>query len=179
MASQSIWAHSAFRVTQQFAGITMLRICSGNSLSSIRSGSISMTNATDPISQREKREIMENDRLVREAGERRGRTYAGHALDNEPDVGGRFAKVSTTTVVGTSPINYPQQPPGSPWHSDPCPPEPPLGFSVDAMEPVGEKYEVEASTADGTSAVEEGGPASGHVITSVAGPTSKRFRRRA
>jgi hypothetical protein len=114
-----------------------------------------MNNPADMISQREKREVFRNDRLIREAEERRRRTYSGHALDGEPELSGRFAKVSTTTVTGSSPVSYPAQPEGSPWRSDPIGPEPPLGFSVEDKEPVGEKHEVEASTADGTSAVEE------------------------
>src|SRR6516162_1790948 len=110
-------------------------------------------NAADLISQKEKRETLRNDRLVKEADERRRRTLHGHALDGEPELGGRFSKVSTTTVVGTSPVSYPQQPEGSPWRSDPCPIEPPLGYSVDEQEPVGEMFE-RASSVDGTSAVE-------------------------
>src|SRR6516165_12133486 len=94
------------------------------------------------VTQREKRQVLENDRRVREADERRRSTYHGHALDDEPELGGRFKKVNTTTVVGRSPVSYPQQPEGSPWRSDPCPIEPPLGYSVEELEPVGEKHEV-------------------------------------
>src|SRR5262249_28873899 len=90
-----------------------------------------MNNPADEISQREKRRIL--------IEERRMRTYQGHALDADLDLGGRFAKVHTTTVTGSSPISYPPHPTHSPWHSNPCPPEPPLGYSVEEMEPVGER----------------------------------------
>ena len=133
-----------------------------------------MTNATDLISQREKREIMENDRLVREAGERRGRTYAGHALDNEPEVGGRFKRVTETTVIGKSPITYPRLPSG-PWSRDACPPEPPLGYSVEEQEPVGEMFE-RAST---SAAPEVGEPPSPSAQSGGGGrPITKSFVRR-
>ena len=61
-----------------------------------------MTNSADEISQREKRRIL--------IEERRMRTYMGQALDADLDLGGRFAKVHTTTVTGSSPISYPAQP---------------------------------------------------------------------
>ena len=96
-------------------------------------------NNADEISQAEKRRIM--------AEERRMRTYHGHAQANiDEDRGGRYGAVgSSTTVVGSNPISYPRQPAGSPWAKDECPPEPPLGFSVDAMEPVGEPHQRTAS----------------------------------
>jgi hypothetical protein len=90
-------------------------------------------NNADEISQAEKRRIL--------IEERRMRTYHGHALDADLEMGGRFSRVNTTTVVGSSPIQYPAQPPTSPWHHDPCPPEPPLGYSVDEQDPVGEVFE--------------------------------------
>ena len=93
-----------------------------------------MNNNADEISHAERRRIM--------AEERRMRTYHGHAQHTDEDIyGGRFAKVNTTSVVGASPISYPTQPANSPWHHDPCPTEPPLGYSVDAQEPVGEVFE--------------------------------------
>ena len=85
-----------------------------------------------------KRAILENDRKA---------TYhsiAQSAVDD--DRGGRFAfSDSKATVTGSSPIAYPQQPPTSPWHSDPCPPEPPLGYSIEDQEPVGEVFEQQAA----------------------------------
>src|SRR5262245_53782591 len=90
-------------------------------------------NGADEISQAERRRIMADDR--------RAKTYFGQAQHADDDLGGRYAKVHSTTVVGSSPISYPAQPATSPWHHDVCPPEPPLGFSVDEKEPVGEPHE--------------------------------------
>jgi len=100
-----------------------------------------MNNNADEISQAEKRRIM--------IEKRRLKTYHGHAqaaIDDERQ--GRFATLDKPTVIGQAagPI-YPAQPAGSPWHSDPCPPEPSLGYSVDEQEPVGEKFEQAASSA--------------------------------
>jgi hypothetical protein len=94
-----------------------------------------MTNSADDIPQSERRRIV--------AEERRIRTYHGQAQASiDEDRGGRFAySGSSTSVVGSSPVSYPAQPAHSPWHRDACPPEPPLGFSVDEMEPVGEIHE--------------------------------------
>jgi len=56
--------------------------------------------------------------------------------------GGRYAaEGSKRTVIGSSPVAYPAQPATSPWHHDPCSPEPPLGYSVEAQEPVDEMFE--------------------------------------
>jgi hypothetical protein len=97
-------------------------------------------NNADDIPQSERRRIL--------AEERRLRTYHGQAqasIDDER--GGRFAySGNTTTVTGASPVSYPAQPAGSPWHHDPIGTEPPLGYSVDEQEPVGEPFEVAAST---------------------------------
>src|SRR6516164_2632457 len=90
-------------------------------------------NVADEISQAERRRIMADDR--------RAKTYFGQAQHADDDLGGRYAKVHSTTVVGSSPVSYPAQPPTSPWHHDPVPPEMPLGYSVDAIEPVGEFHE--------------------------------------
>ena len=95
-----------------------------------------MMNNADDIPQSERRKVIENDRKVHATYH----SVAQSAVDE--DRGGRFAySGSSTTVVGSSPVSYPQQPTGSPWAKDECPPEPPLGFSVDAMEPVGEPFE--------------------------------------
>src|SRR5262245_49810929 len=96
-----------------------------------------MTGGADEISQAERRRIMADDR--------RARTYFGQARHADDDLGGRYAKVHSTTVVGSSPVSYPAQPPTSPWHHDPAPSEPSLGYSVDEQEPVGEVHEVRAS----------------------------------
>src|SRR5215813_14481930 len=92
-----------------------------------------MNGGADEISQAERRRIMADDR--------RAKTYFGQAQHADDELGGRYAKVRSTTVVGSSPSSYPAQPSTSPWHRDPVPDEPPLGYSVDAVEPVGEIHE--------------------------------------
>ena len=91
-------------------------------------------NKADEISQTERRRVMENDRKVA--------TYhfvAQSAVDDER--GGRYAVEGKATVTGSSPISYPAQPTHSPWHHDPIGTEPPLGYSIDAIDPVGEVFE--------------------------------------
>jgi len=124
--------------------------------------------------QAERRRIM--------AEERRMRTYHGHALDAEPDPGGRYSKVHSTTVVGSSPIHYPAQAKNSPWRRDECPPEPPLGFSVDDQPVVGEPHEVRACSPPSVISPEGGGEVGdGPALdcTSEARPvTTPTFKRR-
>jgi hypothetical protein len=101
-------------------------------------------------SQSDRRKVLENDRQVRS-------TYFEHAQsDPDLEMGGRFSRVNPSTVTGTAPgPEYPRLPSG-PWSEGPGGgPEPPLGIDINAQEPTGEKHEVEASTADGTSAVED------------------------
>ena len=85
-------------------------------------------------SQAERREVLRND------------TYFARQSNTVDDAGGRYAKLTPSNVIGsaTSP-QYPQQPENSPWHHDPVAATEPLGFSVDAMEPVGTHAEVQAS----------------------------------
>ena len=95
---------------------------------------------TQADEQRERRRQMAED-------QRRLSTYRDHA-ENDPELqlGGRFAKVTPTTVVGAAsgPV-YPRLPSG-PWaEGDPSGDEPPLGLDINAIEPVGEKFEQIAS----------------------------------
>ena len=121
-------------------------------------------NSEDEISEAERRKIMESDRLARRAS-----TY--HALAdaaaNELS-GGRYAQsANRQTVIGSSPISYPAQPENSPWAKDPMPQEPPLGWSVEDMEPTGEPFELErsreTSSAMAASQVDDAGPGSKEV----------------
>ena len=62
------------------------------------------------------------------------------------EAGGRFAQVNKSTVVGSDPATlYPRLPSGSPWSSDPVPPEPPLNQDISEPPIVGESWEVEKS----------------------------------
>jgi hypothetical protein len=132
-----------------------------------------MTNSADDIPQSERRRILIEERHLR--------TYHGHAQSAvDEDRGGRFAfSGSPTTVTGSSPISYPTQPAHSPWAKDACPQEPPLGFSVEEMEPVGEPFERDPPSTTAASAVEDGGggPSDGDVSATSFSKRSKMKRR--
>ena len=98
-----------------------------------------MNPEADEITQREKREVMRNDRL---------NTYAAHAAASlEDDRGGRYSATGkAATVVGSSPIAYPRLPKEAPANQAMrVPDEPSLGYSVESHEPVGEPHEVAES----------------------------------
>ena len=112
----------------------------------------------DEFTQDEKRQVLENDRRVRE----RGTTYStfAQALADE-DRQGRFQTVNQTTHTATNPV-YPEQPANSPFHRDPVPDEPALGFSVEDHEPVGTHSEIQRSLEKlGEAGVSPGAPDSG------------------
>jgi hypothetical protein len=98
------------------------------------------------ITQAEKRRVLANDRKVAE--ERRLSTYRAFAEANaDLELGGRFSKVTTVTVIGASPaVTYPRQPTDSPANQlAMTPQEPSLGYDINAMEPTGEIHEQKAS----------------------------------
>jgi hypothetical protein len=72
-----------------------------------------------------------------------------------PEPGGRFAKANY--VAGSEPcVQYPAA--AGPWAGGTrVPDEPPLGFSVDAMEPVGTAAEIEASLVLAAAVIPDGG----------------------
>ena len=75
----------------------------------------------------------DNDKTPPDQTNNLSRPYASRArLEGT----GRFAAQSA--VVGRDPSPYPAQPAGSPWASDPVPPEEPLGESVEDVIPVGD-----------------------------------------
>ncbi len=102
-------------------------------------------------SQAEKRRVMKDTMHSR----------AQAALDE--DRGGRFALASKKPIG--APVAYPQLPESSPWSNDPVGDERPLGFEIDAMEPVGTEAEITRSIAgtpltaptESSPAVETGG----------------------
>jgi hypothetical protein len=63
---------------------------------------------------------------------------------------GRFKREVSAEIISKKPlIKYPDQPEGSPFHSDPVPDEPPLNYSIDAQEVIGgPAVEVAAAPAD-------------------------------
>jgi hypothetical protein len=127
----------------------------------------------DPdITQKERREILENDRKVRA-------TYFSQAQANMDDErGGRYATLNKPSVTGSSPsVMVPQQPANSFWSCDPVPPEMPLGYDINAMEPVGEKFEIEKSLSSAASG-EAVAPTSSVVGDSKGvGVNKRRWRR--
>jgi hypothetical protein len=84
---------------------------------------------TNPdVTMKDKKEVLENDRQIS--------SYRDHAEANaDLDLGGRFAKVTTTTFVGASPISYPRLPQDAPANQAAMVgDEPPLGYDINAME---------------------------------------------
>jgi hypothetical protein len=78
--------------------------------------------------QEERRQVLENDRLVRE--ERSLLAQAQAQIDLESP-GGRFKREASVHITGSQRVPiYPRQPGSSPWHHDPVPNEEPLGVSV-------------------------------------------------
>jgi len=88
----------------------------------------------DEPTQRNKLEALRNDLLLK-----RGVAAYADVVDLYDDTRphGRFAVGARQPVT-----EYPRQPETSPWHHDPVGLEPPLGYSVETMEPVGEPHEV-------------------------------------
>ena len=72
-------------------------------------------------------------RPIRAAQERRGATYHGYASGDLDDMsGGRYGVLPKPSVTGVDPVvRVPQQPAGSPWAQDECPPEPLIDRSED------------------------------------------------
>jgi len=80
--------------------------------------------------ERERRETLENDRLVRE--QQRGSTFHQHAVSQAADLaGGRFGSLGAPHVVGSQPT--PRYPAAAAHQADPVGPEPPTGYDVNAM----------------------------------------------
>jgi hypothetical protein len=103
-----------------------------------------MTDATKPYTntttQAERAETLQNDKAVQRAN-----TFAGRAQAEADEIQGRWAQEHKATVIGSDGApTYPQLPASSPWHDVVEPVEPPLGFDVNAVEAVGEKFEIEA-----------------------------------
>jgi hypothetical protein len=99
----------------------------------------------NPASQRERAEIVKNERKLRR-GEREATTY--HRLAGlADDLGGRFAAEAGQSKA----TDYPRQDSASPWSGGGADPgvEPPTGEAIDAMEPCGEQFEIEKSLETG------------------------------
>jgi len=103
---------------------------------------------TDPqfrndASQKEREAVLRNDQR---------HTFQSRAIAEADDVRGRWAEINKSNVIGATPtVQYPIAAPN--WSVDPVGIEPSLGHAIDAMEPVGEVGEVQASLDATTEAV--------------------------
>jgi hypothetical protein len=109
----------------------------------------------DQIDQAERRETLENDRKLREAEHQRllreGTTFHQFAQSTANDeAGGRFAAIAPTTVTGATPV--PRYPAAGAHQCDPVGIEPPLGFSVNDLEPIEPSALVSSAEATGAPA---------------------------
>ena len=119
------------------------------------------------ISQKDKLDVLRNDQRVRDT------LHSRAIADIANERSGRFAAVNKPTVTGMkAATRYPKQPANSPWSGDPVPNEPSLGYVINDMETIGEKFEVEQSlassalaSADGAGARSSKRPPSGRAPT--------------
>jgi hypothetical protein len=140
----------------------------------------------DEITLKDKLDVLRNEKLLREAG-----TYHEIAsADADQDRGGRFSGLTRPSVIGSSPISYPQMPENNPWRCDPVPPEMPLGYAINDQEATGEKWEQQRSIEKASSSARDDASASpvrkaagdateptSSVASATAGDVGK-FRRR-
>jgi len=119
--------------------------------------------------------ITENDRRV--ARESNASTYHQFATGEADPVRDRFEEINRSSVTGTTPAQ--RYPKGPDWCVDPTSVEPPLGFSVGEMIPVGEPHEIaalalaESRGGEGRSA----GPPHPAASSAPSPPQRKRRRR--
>jgi len=109
-----------------------------------------VTDYRNDTPQADRLETLLNDKRVQKDAS----TFLSHTHSEDS---GRFAKPQT--VIGLDSVQYPTLPENS-WTNDPTPTEPPLGIDVNAMEPVGEEFEVAASLECLERAAQEASPQS-------------------
>ena len=105
----------------------------------------------DHHSQQVKKEVLQNDRDCM-------MTRQQNALDES---GGRFAKVTPTSVTGASPPEYPRQPATFPWSHDPVPPGDAIDkidYDPNFVEPIEQPTPILDHSPDVGSAVGDDGP---------------------
>ena len=83
----------------------------------------------------EKREVLRNE------------SYLSRQQNTADDAGGRYASSHRARSLDQRNRTNATSARNSPWHHDPVPATEPLGFSVDAMEPVGTPTEIQSSLA--------------------------------
>ena len=95
-----------------------------------------MADFNNTANQAERRKVLEEDK--------RAKTYMRQAeIDADLELGGgRFAKIITTTVTGSGPVSVPRLPSDNQSNQAlMVGPEEPLGYDINAMDPVGEPHE--------------------------------------
>ena len=116
-----------------------------------------MTQPFDPSSRADRELQIQEERLARQSG-----TRVAYGAITSPEPGGRFAKPAQSADPSQL---YPRLPEGnSQWGGPQVPEEPPLGYSVNDLEPVGELHELAAGAAV--------------VLPTAPMPTTIRLRRR-
>jgi hypothetical protein len=89
----------------------------------------------DEVSQAEKARVMLQDADVRRQQQAQGTTMHARAVADASIETGRFTAVNAAYVVGSTPVlKYPA---AAAHQRDPVGTEPPLGYSVDQVEPIG------------------------------------------
>jgi hypothetical protein len=113
---------------------------------------------------------------------RKGTYFSQAQIDADEDRGGRYASLDKPTVTGTDPsVSYPRLPADAPSNQlAGMPPEPQLGWSVNEMELVGEKFEIERSLASSVKAAHQSEDAAVSTSPPIDGVGAGRrsFRRR-
>jgi hypothetical protein len=127
--------------------------------------------------QEERRQVVENDRRVRE----QGTTFSRFAQADADINRGRFTVHEQSRVIGSEPLaRYPQLPGSSPWAGpDLVPTEPPLGVDINELAPTGELHELKANELKASDL--EPTPPSAHsplavVMSGKATPSASEFR---
>jgi hypothetical protein len=83
--------------------------------------------------QKDRHEYLEDVKRQR----KQGSTFKDFAIADAETPRGRFNEPEKVTVIGSAPLpQYPELPESSPWHHDPVPDEPPLGYSINEMQPI-------------------------------------------
>ena len=132
---------------------------------------------TDQEERAKKRRTLLNDARVREQS-KNGDTGTFLSHTHIDDAGGRFAAVNAAKIVGQSPAIAAAYPAASSAHQTELPPEPSLGYPIDAMPgdepstapPCSSSVEVTGDPADAPSS-DDGSPAtpSGGLMSERAG----------
>ena len=92
----------------------------------------------------EKLQTLLQDQALRNAQRRRdASTFSQFATSEANADTGRYAQINKAAVVGATPKQPDYAAPN--WANDPTGVEPPLGFDVNEIEPVGRQDEIEAS----------------------------------